>query len=124
MTQRRPDAETAVSGLFARPTATGGLAGRRPDPTPTSHAAGSTLRQGVELSEDDVDFLRSLSRPARTGQPRTLGSKFVATGVLAAAIEILRDAGIDMDGVAAGDAVEMKGRAFSALRRAGGEARP
>ena len=65
------------------------------------------LRQGVELTEDDVAFLRSLSRPARTGQPRTLGSKFVATGVLAAAIELLRDGEIDMHGVEAGDLDEM-----------------
>jgi hypothetical protein len=122
MNPRRPDAETAVNGLFSRPSATGGLAGRRTDPTPAAHAVSSTLRQGVELSEDDVDFLRSVSRPSRTGQPRTLGSKFVATGLLAAAIEILREVGIDMDGVAAGDGPEMKLRASVALRRAGGAA--
>src|SRR4029079_8776239 len=118
MTQRRPDAETAVAGLFKRTSATGGLAGRRSAPPPASHNAGSTLRQGVELSEDDVDFLRSLSRPARTGQPRTLGSKFVATGLLAAAIELWRAGDLDMYGVEAGDLPEMTARAGDALRQA------
>ena len=81
------------------------------------HEPIARLRQGVELTEDDVDFLRSLSRPARTGQPRTLGTKFVATGVLAAAIELIRERGIDMDGVEAGDLAEMAARARAALLR-------
>ena len=104
----RADAGAAVAGLFANSTATGGLATRPPhDEAPARVSARrdpvARLRQGVELAEDDVAFLRSLSRPARTGQPRTLGSKFVATGVLAAAIELLRTGAIDMHGVEAGD---------------------
>jgi hypothetical protein len=88
---KRSDAGAAVAGLFAKNSATGGLATRPPrvDKLPERVTARrdpvARLRQGVELAEDDVDWLRSLSRPARTGQPRTLGSKFVATGVLAAA---------------------------------------
>jgi hypothetical protein len=110
----------AVSDLFARSSATGGLA-TRPDSEPTTervvarHEPIARLRQGVELSEIAVDLLRSLSRPARTGQPRTLGSKSVATGVPAAAIELLRERGIDMEGVQAGDLVETTARARAAL---------
>jgi hypothetical protein len=122
---RRADAGVAVSDLFARSSATGGLA-TRPDSEPSTervtarHDPIARLRQGVELAESDVDFLRSLSRPARTGQPRTLGSKFVATGVLAAAIELIRERGIDMDGVQAGDLEAMTLRARDALLRVAG----
>jgi hypothetical protein len=110
----------AVAGLFANRSATGGLATRPATHQPLAHVRVrpgpvARLRQGVELSEDDVVFLRSLSRPARTGQPRTLGSKFVATGVLAAAIELLRAGAIDMHGVEAGDLDEMTARARAAL---------
>jgi hypothetical protein len=119
---RRADAGVAVSDLFARSSATGGLATRpEPEPIPervtARHEPIARLRQGVELTEADVDFLRSLSRPARTGQPRTLGSKFVATGVLAAAIELLRERGIDMHGIEAGDLAAMTARARAALER-------
>ena len=76
------------------------------------------MRLGVELAEVETAYLRSLSRPALTGGPRTLGSKFVATGVLAAAIELLRDGAIDMHGVAAGDLADMTQRARDALVRA------
>ncbi len=78
------------------------------------HQPVARLRQGVELTEDEVAYLRALSRPGRTGQPRTLGSKFVATGVLAAAIELLREVDVDMDGVEAGDLAEMTARARGA----------
>jgi hypothetical protein len=119
---KRADAGAAVAGLFARTTATGGLARREhADPEVTDAPAGfsiSRVRQGVELTEDETGYLRSLSRPARTGQPRTLGSKFVATGVLAAAIELLRASEIDMHGVVAGDLPEMTARARDALIRA------
>jgi len=120
---RRADAGVAVSDLFARSSATGGLATRPTSDDPsrrvsTRRAPVARLRQSVELAEDDVDFLRSLSRPARTGQPRTLGSNFVASGVLAAAIELLREGGIEMDGVEAGDLDEMSKRARAALTRA------
>jgi hypothetical protein len=121
---KRNDAGAAVAGLFTKNSATGGLATRPPrEHEPSARVTVrrdpvARLRQGVELTEDDVGFLRSLSRPARTGQPRTLGSKFVATGVLAAAIELLRQAGIDMDGVEAGDLDEMTARARDALTRA------
>jgi hypothetical protein len=135
-TSKRPDAGAAVAGLFERPTATGGLAGRNetpepPDqlddqPTGDADCAGQNLagreprvRLSVELTERELAFLRALSRPGRTGQPRTLGAKFVATGVLAAAIELLADVDVDMYGVHAGDAVEMTARARSALLRAG-----
>jgi hypothetical protein len=119
---KRSDAGVAVAGLFSGRSATGGLATRpprdeRPAPVTVRRDSVARLRQGVELTEDDVDWLRSQSRPARTGQPRTLGSKFVATGVLAAAIELLRTAGIDMDGVEAGDYAEMTARAREALAR-------
>jgi hypothetical protein len=74
------------------------------------------LRLGVELTEREVGFLRELSRPARTGQSRTLGSKFVGTGILAAAIELIAAGEIDMRGVAAGDLDEMTARARAALQ--------
>jgi hypothetical protein len=122
---RRADAGAAVSGLFARTTTTGGLARRehaRPEAAEApANFAPSRMRQGVELTEEETGYLRSLSRPARTGQPRTLGSKFVATGVLAAAIELLRASEIDMHGVAAGDLPEMTARARDALIRAAGK---
>jgi hypothetical protein len=135
-TSKRPDAGAAVAGLFGRTTVTGGLAGRHQQPEPVDqlgdqptgdavradqNLAGreSRVRLSVELTERELAFLRALSRPSRTGQPRTLGAKFVATGVLAAAIELLASAEVDMYGVRAGDAVEMTARARSALRRAG-----
>ena len=119
---KRADAGAAVAGLFSG-SATGGLATRpRGDDPPARVAVRrvplARVRQGVELSDEDVVFLRSLSRPACTGQPRTLGSKFVATGVLAAAIELLREGGIDMHGVEAGDDAEMTARALAALTQA------
>jgi len=143
MSARRSDTSAAVAGLFDRPSATGGLAGRD-DQAEASVEASATpgsrtrdlraskggaahealappttrVRLGVELTEVETGYLRSLSRPARTGGPRTLGSKFVATGVLAAAIELLRDGAIDMHGVAAGDLAEMTARARAALIRA------
>src|SRR3954451_19833334 len=123
-TSKRPDAEAAVAGLFGRTTVTGGLAGRNQQPEPPdplddqpagdADRAGQNLagreprvRLSVELTERELAFLRALSRPSRTGQPRTLGAKFVATGVLVAAIELLASAEVDMYGVHAGDAVEM-----------------
>jgi hypothetical protein len=126
---QRPDAGAVVAGLFAGGSATGGLATRPPRNEPPEHVtvrpdAVARVRQGVELAENDVVWLRSMSRPARTGQPRTLGSTFVATGVLSAAIELLREAGIDMHGVQAGDLGEMTARARAALQRAAhGQAR-
>jgi hypothetical protein len=122
------DAGAAVAGLFAGGSATGGLATRARDEPPehvtARREAVARVRQGVELAEDDVVWLRSVSRPARTGQPRTLGSKFVATGVLSAAIDLLREAGIDMHRVQAGDLGEMTARARAALERAAhGQAR-
>jgi hypothetical protein len=143
MSGKRADTRAAVAGLFDRPSATGGLAGRedqaraavevttgRPSGTRrtparhngSAHEAGAApitrVRLGVELTEVETGYLRSLSRPALTGGPRTLGSKFVATGVLAAAIELLREGAIDMHGVAAGDLAEMTARARAALIRA------
>jgi hypothetical protein len=132
-TGKRHDAGAAVAGLFDRPSATGGLAGRdHPPELPDDGPAGgavraeenlagreSRLRLSVELTERELAFLRTLSRPSRTGQPRTLGAKFVATGVLSAAIDLLASSEVDMYGVRAGDAVEMTARARSALRRAG-----
>src|SRR4051794_12917679 len=96
---KRPDAGQAVAGLFARTSATGGLARRIPAPRGTEVAA--RVRVGVELTTEHNDYLRNLSRPDQTGQPRTLGTKFVATGVLTAAIELLQGVEVDMDGVAA-----------------------
>jgi hypothetical protein len=66
--------------------------------------------------------IRRLLRVSR-GQPfggqRTLGAKFVAAGVLGAAIELLERGAIDMHGVIAGDHAEMTARARAALLRAG-----
>jgi hypothetical protein len=123
---KRADAGAAVSGLFTRASATGGLARRSADEhvTPRPGQQQARLRQGVELTESDVEFLRSLSRPGRTGQPRTLGSKFVATGVLAAAIELLRERDIDMYGVEASDLTEMTARARIALLGDGDRGEP
>jgi hypothetical protein len=60
-----------------------------------------------------------VSRAAsRTGGQRTLGAKFVAAGVLGAAIELLERGAIDMHGVIAGDHAEMTARARDALLRA------
>jgi hypothetical protein len=122
---KRQNAGAAVAGLFDRPSVTGGLAGRQ-DAAPVARASvpGSAVaeprvRLGVELNEPQIAFLRALSRPTRTGGPRTLGAKFVAAGVLAAAIELLEHAAIDMHGVAAGDLPEMTSRARDALLRAG-----
>ena len=121
---KRNDAGAAVAGLFARPSATGGLAGRERD-LPAAGASEQPavaseprVRLGVELTEPQIAFLRGLSRPARTGEPRTLGAKFVAAGVLAAAIELIEHSAIDMRGVAAGDLAEMTARARDALLRA------
>jgi len=126
MTRRRTDAGAAVAGLFARSTATGGLATREQVPMPSFVPASRTLRQCVELLEDEVSYLRGLSRPDRTGQPRSHGSKFVATGVLMAAVELLGEVDVDMWGVQAGDVEAMKARARAALidagaKRSGGE---
>lgn len=133
MTAQRADAGAAVAGLFANPTATGGLAGRengtarsrsgrRADES-TNVAEGlepaARVRVGVELTEEQSGYLRALSRPGRTSGPRTLGTKFVATGVLVAAIELLRTVDVDMNGVARGDEPEMATRARAALIRAG-----
>jgi hypothetical protein len=118
---RRTDAGAAVAGLFDRPSTTGGLAGRAAEPPIPQQVRADRavlVRQGVELSEEQIGFLRGLSRPARTGQPRTLGSKFVATGVLIAAIELLQRVDVDMYGVAAGDRDEVSARARAALERA------
>lgn len=119
MTGRRADAGWAVAGLFARSTATGGLATREPAPAPLVTSASRTLRQCVELLEHEVSFLRELSRPDRTGQSRSHGSKFVATGVLMAAVELLGEVEVDMWGVQAGDVEAMKARARAALIAAG-----
>jgi hypothetical protein len=130
---KRQDAGAAVGGLFDRPSATGGLAGRleaaaaqtisagasrAPRSRASSHErprADARLRLNVELTEKQTTFLRSLGRPARTGAPRSLGAKFIATGLLSAAIELLQSAEVDMSGVAAGDLVEMQSRARNAL---------
>jgi hypothetical protein len=124
---RRQDAGAAVAGLFARPSATGGLAGRDRVPAGVSEqrpqVAEPRVRLGVELTESQIAFLRGLSRPTRTGGPRTLGAKFVAAGVLAAAIELLEHTAIDMHGVAAGDLAEMTARARDALVQPHGDTR-
>jgi len=125
MSARRADVGAAVAGLFANPTATGGLAGR--DTTvaaarvseANSRTRERAVRLGVELSDAQITFLRGLSRPSRTGGQRTLGAKFVAAGVLSAAIELLEQGAIDMHGVTAGDHAEMTARARAALLRAG-----
>jgi hypothetical protein len=144
MSARRTDAGAAVAGLFANATATGGLAGRENGAArsrggrragtesvsaePAVEAAGrepgaleraARVRVGVELTEEQSSYLRALSRPRRTNGPRTLGTKFVATGVLVAAIELLRSVDVDMHGVAAGDEAEMAARARAALIQAG-----
>ena len=138
MSAKRGDTSAAVAGLFNRPSATGGLASRGAPAAPDGRrdarlepsvpagargglaatAAAARVRLGVELSEEQIAYLRGLSRPARTGGPRTLGSKFIATGVLAAAIELLEATHVDMHGVAAGDVAEMTARARVALIRA------
>src|SRR3954451_4488344 len=118
---KRTDAGVGAAGLFSRPSATGGLASR--EPVAVRRVASSVvqrLRQGVELLAEDVDFLRELGRPVRTGQARTLGSKFVATGVLTGAIRVLRERGIEKDGIEAGDHETMAERAYRALKGAGG----
>jgi len=132
---KRTDAAAAVAGLFSRDSLTGGLA-RRSDappahqhdspvpavadgdhaaPAPANGPADPRLRLGVELCEEQIAWLRSVSRPARTGAPRSLGAKFVAGGLLAAAVELLRGAGIDMYGISAGDERAMTARAHDAL---------
>ncbi len=120
MSARRTDAGAAVAGLFARSTATGGLATRQPPRAPLAASpTARTLRQCVELQAQEVSFLRELSRPDRTGQSRSHGSKFVATGVLMAAVELLGEVDVDMWGVQAGDVEAMKARARAALIAAG-----
>jgi hypothetical protein len=127
---KRTNAAAAVAGLFSSPTATGGLAGRDAGRAATQQAAGrprereQRVRLGVELTDAQIAFLRSLSRPNRTGGQRTLGAKFVAAGVLAAAIELLEHAVIDMHGVSPGDHAEMATRARDALQRAAATQKP
>jgi hypothetical protein len=144
MSVKRADTRAAVAGLFERPSATGGRAGTpqqdddtvEPPSTPQRDRRGQNeagpphdavppeparVRLGVELTENEVGYLRALSRPTRTGGPRTLGSKFVAAGVLTAAIELLRSGAVDMHGVAAGDLTEMTARARAALMAAARE---
>jgi hypothetical protein len=123
MSAPRANAGAAVAGLFSNPTATGGLAGRDADhPAPRTSSRPrereQRVRLGVELTDAQITFLRGLSRPNRTGGQRTLGAKFVAAGVLAAAIELLEQAVIDMHGVSPGDHAEMTARARDALQRA------
>jgi hypothetical protein len=129
MSAPRANAGDAVAGLFSRPSATGGLARGRVDTEPAHASApalrsaaadgtGARVRLGVELGEAEVAYLRGLSRPSRTGEPRTLGAKFVAQGILAAAIELLEHAHVEMTGVRAGDEREMAARARAALLRA------
>jgi len=128
MSTQRSDTRAAVAGLFTEPSTTGGLAGRSGPPTlngargtetEARHARDASalarVRLGVELTEQQTGYLRSLSRPARTGGPRTLGSKFVATAVLTAAIELLEHVDVDMHGVTASDLAEMTQRAREAL---------
>jgi hypothetical protein len=81
--------------------------------------SGERVRGAVEPTDEQSAYLRGLSRPSRTNGPRTLGTKFVATGVLIAAIHLLREVDVDMHGVAAGDEDEMVARAREALLRAG-----
>lgn len=119
MSARRQDAGVAVAGLFNNGSVTGGLAGRQSSPPRAAVAPGERVRVGVELTDEQSAYLRGLSRPSRTNGPRTLGTKFVATGVLIAAIELLRAVDVDMHGVAAGDEGEMVARAREALLRAG-----
>lgn len=115
----RADAGAAVAGLFASATATGGLAGRPARAGARAvTASGTRVRLGVELTDEEIGFLRGLSRPARTGGSRTLGSKFVGTGVLAAAIALLGSVEVDMVGLTAGDLDDMTKRAHDALLRA------
>jgi hypothetical protein len=132
MSPARPTAAgDAVAGLFARPSLTGGLARREPpagDGSRTRSIAASRaeagqsadvrVRLGVELSEDQIAWLRTQSRPAQTGAPRYLGAKFVATGLLAAAIDLARTAGIDMHGIDAAELDELTARCHDALVRA------
>lgn len=129
MSTPRANAGAAVAGLFSNPTATGGLAGREARVAP--RRAGERPRErerrvrlGVELTDAQITFLRGLSRPNRTGGQRTLGAKFVAAGVLAAAIELLEQAAIDMHGISPGDHAEVTARARDALQRAGANQQP
>lgn len=134
---KRPDAGAAVAGLFARHTTTGGLARGRQDqaatddqrpqltgggdrgaPSAVGGPVGVPVRLGVELGEDEIAWLRTVSRPARTGAPRFLGAKFVATGLLTAAIQLAKTGGIEMYGITAGDNSAMAARAHEALVRA------
>lgn len=119
MTGRRHDAGAAIAGLFNNGSVTGGLAGRPSPPYREAMLPRERVRVGVELTDEQSVYLRALSRPSRTNGPRTLGTKFVATGVLIAAIELLREVDVDMHGVAAGDEHEMVARARDALLRAG-----
>jgi hypothetical protein len=59
-----------------------------------------------------------LARPPAPAASARLGAKFVAAGVLGAAIELLERGAIDMYGVIAGDHAEMTARARDALPRA------
>jgi hypothetical protein len=128
---KRTDAGAAAAGLFSRPSATGGLASHRPPAAagqlvrPAYHAAAhgdagaaARVRLSVELTEEQIAWLRAQSRPAKTGAPRFLGAKFIATGLLATAIELARTPGIDMYGVDAGDLDELSARCRDALVRA------
>ncbi|HWK28096.1 MAG TPA: hypothetical protein VNS09_16140 [Solirubrobacter sp.] len=75
----RTDARAAVGCPILRPLgdrrdATCLPRKREPPVRDRAPRPGRVRAPGIELAEDDVVFLRSLSRPARIGQPRTLGS--------------------------------------------------
>ena len=112
---REPDRDRRPRRPRRRPL---GCAGARP------REREQRVRLGVELTDAQITFLRGLSRPSRTGGQRTLGAKFVAAGVLSAAIELLEQGAIDMHGVTAGDQAEMTARARAALLRAGATQHP
>jgi hypothetical protein len=114
----QPEASLASSPDASEAAAKAARQARRNSRSAERGAGETRVRLGVELTEAESAFLRALSRPARTGEARTLGSKFVAAGVLAAAIELLEQAAIDMRGVGAGDHDEMTARARHALIRA------
>lgn len=73
------------------------------------------VRVGIDINTDESFYLRNLSRPSRTGAERTLGTKFVASGVLRAAIDLLQDASLDMRGIDSESEQELVLRARKAL---------
>lgn len=97
---------------------------RPPRARPRASSCDASGRGSATRRRADRERRRRPAQPLAAGPHRTaahLGRKFVAAGVLPAAIALLREGDVDMLGVEAGDLAQMTARAREALLRAGSE---